>query len=260
MLVRLALSESDSFAKDQASSPRSSGWDIEIATSEKTSKARLSDPFADSTAFGKEPEKAVKWYLEEYITEPFETTKADFAAEALSAYGRDLAAQIVRSGVLPAQGDIELEIIASDRPRSPGTENTLLNRDLQQLHWEVLEDIRVWPPGYNFESVSVVRSVPRKIGAVSSSNELPKGKKFRILLVVSRPRQETDLDYQLVSRCLVAIVGPGTNASLKILRPPTWQAFQEHLQKHKHGYDLVHLDMHGEVNVLKGSATYVMTV
>ena len=263
MLVRLGTSETDSSIEDQASG--SSDWEIEIAIGEKVSRARLSDPFADSTAFGKEPEKAVKWYLEKYVTEPFETTKAHFAAEALSAYGRDLAAQIVRSGLLPTYGNIELEIKASDRPRSPGTEETLPDRgrrDLQRLHWEVLEDIRVWPPGYNFESVSIFRSVCREIRAVSSSGKSGEGGKFKILLVVSRPGQDTDLEYQLVSRCLVAIAGrvsqtiPARNATLKVLRPPTWQAFQEHLQEHD--YDLVHLDMHGKL--LKGSATYVLLV
>ena len=261
MVTRLAFSEVDSFVKDQAT--RTSDWDIEIARGDKVLRARLSDPFADSTAFGQEPERAVKWYLEKYRIEPFETTKADFAAEALSAYGRNLAAQVVRSGLVPTHGDIELEIKAHEHPRSPGPRNTLVHRegrDLQQLHWEVLEDVGVWPAGYNLDSVSVLRSVRQKIGAVCSSGDSPQRRRFKILLVVSRPEQDTDLDYQLVSRCLVAIIDhvsqtvPGTTASLKVLRPPTWQAFKEHL--HEHDYDLVHFDMHGKLkDVLKGSAT-----
>ncbi|KAJ4285993.1 hypothetical protein N0V88_008180 [Collariella sp. IMI 366227] len=76
-------------------------------------------------------------------------------------------------------------------------------------------------------------------------------KRFNILLVVSRPRPDKDVEYQLVAKCLVAIVthvsktNPDVKASLKILRPPTWQAFREHLRNYR--YDLVHFDMKGEV-------------
>ena len=263
MLFRLRLSKISSLSKIKAL--ESGVWDVKIAAGEKSSRARLSDPFADSTAFGKDPESAVRWYFENYITEPFEATKADFAAEALFAYGRDLAAQIVRSGLLPKNGDIEIEIQAIDGPRNPGTDDVLgqsEGRDLQHLHWEVLEDLKVWPPGHIFESVSIIRSVRRTTGAVSGSSEVLQGNKFKILLVVSRPGQDTDLDYQLVSRSLVVIIShvsetkPGTKVSLKILRPPTWRAFQEDVQKYD--YDLVHLDMHGRLNdVQKRSATYV---
>ncbi|KAL8994421.1 MAG: hypothetical protein Q9169_005608 [Polycauliona sp. 2 TL-2023] len=266
MPVRLAISAIDSVVKGQP--PESCQWEIELATGQRVLRTKLSDTFADSTAFGEEPEKAIKWYLEKYITEPFDTTKADFAAEALLAYGRDLAAQLVQSGLLPTQGDIELEIKGRNRQVATAAGNTLPRRegrDLQQLHWEVLEDITVWPPGYNFDSVSIFRSVRQMNGSVSSSNNLPTANVFRILLVVSRPGQDKDLDYQLVSRCLVAIIDhmsqpvSGPKVILKILRPPTWQAFREHLQEYH--YDLVHLDMHGKVRVgPEGSATYVPTI
>ncbi|KAL8668378.1 MAG: hypothetical protein Q9168_006989 [Polycauliona sp. 1 TL-2023] len=261
--VRLAFSAVDSSAKHDSSG---SSNRVEIAAGQLVRTIELDDPFADSDAFGKEPEKAIKWYLEKHVTEPFETTKADFAAEALVAYGRGLAAQIVRSGLVPTHGPIELEI-RSNRPRlNSATVDTLLHREdrnLQQLHWELLEDNRLWPPGYNLDSVSVLRSVRPTGETVSSSAKLHNGKRLRILLVVSRPGQHKDLDYQLVSACLVAVIDhvsqtdPSSNVSLKILRPPTWQAFREHLQDNN--YDLVHLDMHGEVQGVTGaSATAVL--
>lgn len=127
MVVRLCLREVNPVVKDQGlgvnSVGRASEWDVKLQVTESVSRIRLFDPFHDSKGLGTEPEAAIKWYLEMYIKEPFETTKADFAAEALSTYGRELAAQIAQSGLLPKHGDIELDIEAANRPRNPGTAN-----------------------------------------------------------------------------------------------------------------------------------------
>jgi hypothetical protein len=208
---------------------------------------------------GKDPEAMITWYLEQHADEPFETTKAGMAAELLSAYGRHLALQVVQSGLLPKTGDVQLQIASSvtcrqqtDRAAEKAPES--LGQALQLLHWEVLEDAEVWPAGYRFRSISVVRSVtvPSVKGHAVDSPRT-EGSTFNILLVVSRPRPQKDVDYQLVAKYLVANVDyfcktrtrPNIKASLKILRPPTWQAFQEDLRDNR--YDLVHFDMKGEI-------------
>jgi hypothetical protein len=123
------------------------------------------------------------------------------------------------------------------------------------LHWEVLEDVSVWPPGFQFSGVSVVRSVT---GGITNSGALrgndrrveTKRRTFNVLLVVSRPRPEKDVEYQLVAKSLVAIVdqlsktNPDVIVKLKILRPPTWHAFRVELSAND--YDLVHFDTKGE--------------
>jgi hypothetical protein len=238
------------------------GWDVEAATATDKVETRFTDPFKDAIDCGEEPEEAIEWYLERYFNEPFETTKADAAADALTAYGRRLATQVVQTGLLPKHGDVELEIVTNCLVATRTTEESLTNNNLQQLHWEVLEDIKIWPPAYKFKSVSVTRLLQGTQPKTSSDGSV-RAKSFRVLLVVSRPDQTVDIDYQIVSRCLVAIIDrvskakPDVKASLKVLRPPTWQEFQQHLQHHD--YDIVHFDMHGRIkNPSKTSAVYVL--
>lgn len=259
MTFRLRISEvSQSSAlesvDDETLTSGSHTWIIELVSKTTTSHISLADPFATSIAVGVDLEKEIKWYLENYIDEPFDTTRADSARDNLSGYGCVLAAQLALSNLLPKDGEIELEIAGDQSQLSRSV------RNMQQIHWEVLEDVKVWPSSHRFKSVSVFRSLTVPPKAVPGHQKQLERKSFRILLVVSRPNQENDLEYQLVSRCLVTIIDhvsktkPGKNTSLKVLRPPTWQAFREHLQEHD--YDLVHLDMHGHIrNASKGSAT-----
>jgi hypothetical protein len=245
--------------------PESSTWQIQLSTdAEESQIITLSDPFDGLDSAGDDPEKTLKWYLEDFIHEPFETTQGDLAAATLTEYGRGLATQLAQSGLLPSNGDIELEIGSVSRHTHP---RTIGNRDLQQLHWEVLEDVGVWPDRYNFASVSVVRLVHQGSDTTgtssrSDSHELAEERTFNILLVVCRPGQGADLHYQLVSRYLVAIVehvskaSTNVKATLTVLRPPTWNAFRTHLKDRKGKYDLVHMDMHGKImDDSKGSNT-----
>ncbi|KAK4186668.1 CHAT domain-protein [Podospora australis] len=245
-------------------------WTAEITSRSKSTTITLHNPFISAepssfadvvsgTAGSPGSEESLSWYLENHINEPFETTRAETAAESLSTYGTSLATQLTRSGLVPRSGDIQLHIISSPPKASTG------GPSIQQLHWEVLEDVRVWPKGYNnnLASVSVIRSVTSDstgtvVGhdaatppAIMTEQNQSKKASYKILLVVSRPRPEKDVEYQLVAKCLVAIVShvsktnPGLNVSLKILRPPTWQAFCEHLSDYQ--YDLVHFDVKGEI-------------
>ncbi|KAG7284484.1 hypothetical protein NEMBOFW57_010859 [Staphylotrichum longicolle] len=247
----------------QETSESTSQWNIELAAGSKSINWRLRDP---SSAFqglpGVESEETIAWYFENYASEPFETTKSDIAATLLSQYGSDLASQLAGSGVLPRSGHITLQISTPARTeKSPEATGS----SLQHLHWEVLENVGLWPAGFRFSSVSVVRSlIGRSDAAVDDGHTLGhKSKRFNILLVVSRPRPETDIDYQLVAKCLVAIVddvsrnNPNLKVTLTILRPPTWQAFREHL--HDNHYDLVHFDTKGDVRTTStGSSEAVL--
>ncbi|KAE9378275.1 hypothetical protein N431DRAFT_452391 [Stipitochalara longipes BDJ] len=247
MSFRLRLSDIGSIGADIKNPFK---WDIEAKTSLRCERLTLHDPLGQSVEINEQSEKALKWFMESYASEPFEKTRADLATEILANYGRVLAAQIVKTGLLPKIGSIRLEI-ASKEPRA---ENSLNCKEstLQRLHWEVLEDARLWPTEYSFNSISIIRSVLRDSGDddIIDAGRF-KGKKFNILLAVSRPGKQKDMDYQLVSRSLVAIVEhvnklrPDSKVSLTILRPPTWSAFKQELQDHD--YDLVHFDMKGSV-------------
>ena len=234
-------------------------WDVQLKTDDTSSTIRLRDPFCDSSKFGLQPENTIKWYLEKYATEePFERTKADVARASIIAYGRDLAGQMAKHALIPKTGDLEIKInFTLSRAEATAEDG---NRGLRQLLWEVLEDVKLWPSGYHFNSVGIVRSINQAtaLKSLSAPPVQPDGKRFNILLVVSRPGRGgnslDDIDYQLVSRCLVAIIdnvsktNPNVMISLRLLRPPTWMVFREHLRERDPGYyDLVHLDMHGKI-------------
>lgn len=249
-------------------------WEVEFRAGSQSLNLRIQDPLSSplSASGAAASEETIAWYLEKHISEPFETTKAEAALETISSYGHDLASQIVQSGLLPKRGEIQLHIISSPSSqiaRSGGSSGT--RRLLQQLHWEILENVKLWPAGFWLKNVSVARSVTRTRPTISvpaygdNQGTGTQKRTFRILLVVSRPRPEKDVDYQLVAKCLVAIVdhvsavNPDARVALKILRPPTWQAFREHLRDND--YDLVHFDTKGEIQRRKdGSAKYVCSV
>jgi hypothetical protein len=252
------ISFSNSHGKVVETTGQPKQWSIEASTSNGSARATIYDPFELASTHGGNLEGELRWFLENYANDPFETTRADAAAESLSKYGRGLAGQVVNACQIPRNGDLQLEIISSDSREDPrssvGTE-----RKLQQLHWEVLEDASVWPPGYNLNSISVARSIIKSIKQEAIGGETFTAKKIKILLVVSRPDQQNDIDHQLVSRSLVAIVdhatknNPKVPVSLKILRPPTWEAFQRELQDNN--YDVVHFDMKGEIRKSKRGIT-----
>ncbi|KAL2135253.1 hypothetical protein VTI74DRAFT_9238 [Chaetomium olivicolor] len=237
-------------------------WSAEISVGNEVAIIRLTDPFSASPELVPlEPEKTVSWYLEHYINEPFEVTKAEIGTKLIPNYGRLLASQIARSGLLPKYGDVRLLVLTPTRTgKYPDYQGQLL----QHLHWEVLGDASLWPADFRFSSVSVVRSLIGTEAATGGDQEnMDRRKRFNILLVVSRPRPDKDVEYQLVAKFLVAIVGhvsktkPDVQVSLKIVRPPTWQAFREHLRDYH--YDLVHFDTKGEIQTTShGVSTTVL--
>ncbi|KAK0736383.1 hypothetical protein B0T21DRAFT_178976 [Apiosordaria backusii] len=226
-------------------------WRVELDTGKETVALELQDPF--NTFTWTRSEQELTWYLEGHISEPFDTARADAAAESLSVYGRDLASQLSKNTLLPKHGDVHLNVVSNPvRQQLPGPPGKFgpQARSLQQLHWEVLENLEVWPPGIRFTNVTVARSMVDLINkpeprAAPSTNRTT----FKVLLVVSRPRPETDIEYQLVAKSLVAILEQVSrtqqdfSVSLTILRPPTWLAFRERLLETE--YDLVHFDMKG---------------
>ncbi|OAQ59803.1 CHAT domain-containing protein [Pochonia chlamydosporia 170] len=266
MASTVRIHEVDTISGEASStSTNSPRWQIEVSAAAKSVSIELCDPatkLATQALPGLGSEESIAWYLEEYMNEPFETTKSESAAELLTAYGRDLASQIVASDLLPKNGHIRLQISTA---RRTGNAPESLSPSLHHLHWEVLEDVRVWPAGFQLSEVNVVRSVTDATTKSTSNScrEKVKPNTYSILLVVSRPRPEEAIEYQLVAKSLVAIVerlsstNRTVNISLKILRPPTWQSFREDLSDHH--YDLVHFDMNGKIEPGKeGNARAVL--
>ncbi|EJT79452.1 hypothetical protein GGTG_04536 [Gaeumannomyces tritici R3-111a-1] len=237
-------------------------WTTEFASSNGRRTVQIADPLLGRGNPASD-EDLIKWCLEKHVREPFEATKADSAGRLIREYGQALALQVSSSGLLPVEGHLEIEVGTPDGGAGgPGH----VVSSLQRLHWEVVEDVTVWPENHKFQSVGVCRTttsaadtVPAAASAfpqVRTGAEVePRARKhFNILLVVSRPGGAADVEYQLVSRCLVDIADRVSKASpdlkvvLEVLRPPTWAAFQARLSEDSaRRYDLVHLDMHGAV-------------
>ncbi|KLU89524.1 hypothetical protein MAPG_08495 [Magnaporthiopsis poae ATCC 64411] len=245
-------------------------WPTELASSNGRRTLLIADPLLNRGNPAKDQD-LIKWYLEKHVSEPFEATEANSACRLIREYGQGLALQISSSGLLPAQGHLEIEVGTPDgETDGPGHAVS----SLQRLHWEVLEDVTLWPEKHKFRSVGVCRTTTSaadtapagtsafpQIRAGADALEPRVRKYFNILLVVSRPGGSADVEHQLVSRCLVDIADRVSKASpdlevvLEVLRPPTWAAFQACLgEDSARRYDLVHLDMHGAIREKEGVA------
>lgn len=221
-------------------------WWIDVRYREWTQTIVLTDPFTP------DQQEQLRWYLEDYAEkEPFEATRAEKVFQNLTAYGKELAEQLRINQVIPSGHRLILEIEVGKHAST-----------IHQLHWEVLEDVELWPQDGRPKEVSVTRilsdtpACPNQ--GISSFANLPT---FNVLLVASRPRR-FDINHRLISRILVYIIDklPTTAfpINLQIVRPSTWDAFESHLRRYEPGYfHLIHFDMHGDVRVIDGEERYI---
>lgn len=160
MSITLRLCEVSVVPGDTTSTSAFLGhWNIEINNGFKSARMELRDPsstLSSQALRGLGPEETIAWDLEVYPHKPFETTKHDTAAGLLTSYGRHLASQIAAGELIPKQGHLWLQIVT---PRRTDKSPEALGPSLQHLHWEVLEDVSLWPRGFNLTKVGVVRSL-----------------------------------------------------------------------------------------------------
>lgn len=123
---------------------------------------------------------------------------------------------------------------------------------IHSLHWEVLEDMSVWPEKTNHQ-VIVRRKVP-DLDIAQSVQAKGYVSGFNILVVAARDlsRGEGEIGHTLVTAGMVEIISKlpsKTPVNLEIVRPGTWDTLRRHLESRPKGYfSLVHLDTHGRVN------------
>lgn len=123
---------------------------------------------------------------------------------------------------------------------------------IHNLHWEVLEDMSVWPEKTNHQII-VRRKVP-DLNIVQSVQTKGNVSGFNILLVVARDlsRGDDEIGHTLTTAGMVEIIGKlpsKTPVNLEIVRPGTWDTLKRHLESRPKGYfSIVHLDMPGRVN------------
>ncbi|OQW90840.1 MAG: hypothetical protein BWK79_18600 [Beggiatoa sp. IS2] len=195
----------------------------------------INDPFATKE------EESLEWYFEEHLQFPFlEEVKFKTVATSIFRYGENLFEQVfnnsyqVRQSYQDAvqENKIEIEIVGSP--------------EFHHFHWEAMK-----APG-DTKPLALSYTITRKVLGSSSLHTIAIHKSsptINVLLIVARPKGQSDVGYRTISRPLVeTIQHSDLPVKIDIVRPGTYKGLREHLEKHGKGYyHLIHFDVHGEL-------------
>ncbi len=186
----------------------------------------------------------IGWYLEDFVSNAFETKRADKAKQALKGLGAALVKAIDWASVVgPDERKEPLLLSIQERPS-----------DRPPLFWELLEDPQLWEDPFP-AGVFVSRyhdHGPRTTPTVPITRPKIPPSKLNILVVATRLASYKDIPHRIVSRILHdkvhrqadQLISP---TYLKILRPPTWAEFKRELETKGAGfYSIIHFDTHGD--------------
>ena len=195
-------------------------------------------PVSVRDPFDGKQERDLEFYFEEWIQFPFdEQIRAQRAAASVRAYGERLFGEVFadpdaysdyklacREGLTNLQIEIEGE--------SP---------DFQALHWEALKDPKQ-PRPFAVDAVFTRKRYQRGVMPI----ELQPSPVINLLVVTARPNEENDVGYRTISRPLIDAIEQGRlRVNVELLRPGTFKALSEHLERKAGFYHIVHFDAHG---------------
>lgn len=200
-----------------------------------TSETPFKHPFTEKIL------QDIRWYLEEYLKFPYgiypdkaKNIEQDLKTWGLTLFelvfkgtpnGYDYFQEATRTGL----DDCEI-CITSENPQ-------ILN-----LPWELLysdNDLFLAPKLAGFYRSL---SSQRIRGEMQNSSQ----DKLNILLVIARPYRQ-DIEFQTIAQPILEALEPlKSHINLKLLRPPSFSAFEKELSAHPQGfYHIVHFDGHG---------------
>ncbi len=179
------------------------------------------------------------WYLESYLDYPFgpNAQRAERVLDALRAWGREAFEALFGEGQArdyyrdaTRAGHAELQLgVSSDDAR------------VLAWPWEALRDPLIGDLAHHCR-------IERQLNDVGDPPEPHPGlsqERIGILLVTARP-YDRDVAYRSISRPLVELIrSQSLPASVKLLRPPTFENLREELRAHPGAYHIVHFDGHG---------------
>lgn len=216
---------------------------IQLSWQRGEAAPRSSSPIPFEHPFDKKALDELRWYLEEYLRFPYgiEPERAAKVEHQLQVWGQQLFELVFRSSEKARQffqaatyeglDNCELSI-SSDQP------------EVLNLPWELLYS----PDDKNFLAPSLAqmcRSINSQ--AVRAEIEEIKEGKLNILLVISRPYGEQDIDFQTIARPMLKALQPiQQQVNLKVLRPPSFEEFEREINNNKGFYHIVHFDGHGD--------------
>ena len=209
-------------------------------------------------------EDQFQWLLEEHAPKyPFDVKKMQAIAGSMDQYTESLVEQLNLDHIFDAiYKDFQLtDITVEVFERNSGS---LFNA----IHWELLTALSVREHSNPDCPLLVQRTiVPPTEDSCSTLGTITSWKapsrSFNILLVVSRPRKQADIDPLLGAKALMAVLaelkstGTGVPINLEMVRPGTWKAFETHITRKTEQwwqsggrgpwFDVVHFDVHGIV-------------
>jgi tetratricopeptide (TPR) repeat protein len=208
--------------------------------------SRAGRPFELVWPLDGEDLEELRWYLEDYLLAPFGVyaERGPEIADVLAMWGEAIFAAAFppgpsRAAYLGARSGRPVATELVFRSSSPG---------LLALPWELIRDPSRRLP-LALDLVGVTREVPAP--ALDGAAFAARGKRLRVLMVISRPRGGADIGYRMIARPLVerleAIGGP---VELVVLRPPTIEALELALAEalaQGEPFQVVHFDGHGEM-------------
>jgi hypothetical protein len=219
------------FATSQAADGQ--GWDVIVTSNLLSHQVHITDPFSTNR------ENDLKWYLEDRaLKDPFAEKRAMDAEKSLEFYAENLYEQLK-----PAFAQINLDVASKVRLAIGGRNG---DESIHRLHWEALEH-----PALPC-SICVYRT--QEDTSTDGPKELLEKKTSLNLLFITARKLDSknpDVDERLILRPVIGFIA-GKSSTMPIdfdvVRPGTFQALERWLGQHKGHYDLVHFDVHGQVN------------
>jgi tetratricopeptide (TPR) repeat protein len=184
----------------------------------------------------------LRWYLEDYLEYPLDP--APRIAAGVEARMAELGAELF-SAIFGGQGATLLWAAVQGRLPRTRVEIETEVADAAALPWELLRDPFA-DTVLALQAGSFVRVNHQSAGPVV--RPVTPGRVLRVLLVICRPGAGEDVPFRSVAGRLMN-TEPAELLDLTVLRPPTYTALAEELERaHRDGepYHVVHFDGHGD--------------
>jgi len=185
----------------------------------------------------------LRWYLEDYLHYPYglEPEKANQIEGKFRQWGEELFELVFRGSEKAREFFQEATRAGLDKCQLVITSD---RKEVLNLPWELLyspSDRQFLAPSLAGMSRSLSDYAVR-----AEMGELPQDK-LNILLVIARPYGERDIGLRTIARPLLQALAPIRHkVHLKVLRPPSFDQFQQELNRNKGFYHIVHFDGHGD--------------
>jgi tetratricopeptide (TPR) repeat protein len=187
-----------------------------------------------------------RWYLEEFLQFPYgaERWRAEQIEKRMAEWGEGLFNQVFVAG--DSRSDPRAFYQEAVRDGLDSCELSIRSDDADFLNipWELIRE-----PGDSGRFLApLLGGLYRQRNAeqIQPSPGSPGEGPFRMLLVIARPSDVGYIPLRTNARPIMEVLERlGERAALHVLRPPTLDSLQRHLNAHKGFYHLVHFDGHG---------------